>query len=231
MFLVGGASMLTISLFNISVQLSVPRWVTARALSLYSSALTGGIALGSWFWGSVASHWSLEIALIAAGIFLLLLPLCAIVLRLPEMDNNGAELVPSINEPEVALAITMRSGPVVIEIEYPIDPDDARAFYTAMLEIQRARLRNGGFNWSISRDLADPTLWTERYHFPTWADYLRMRDRFTLSDQNAQRSVDAFIIKGERKLIRRRLERPFGSVRWKVDTPDPRQDATVYIGP
>nr|WP_200821369.1 MFS transporter [Oceanicoccus sp. KOV_DT_Chl] len=119
----------------------------------------------------------------------------------------------------------------MIEIDYAIDPDNARAYYLAMLEIQRTRLRNGGFDWSISRDMADPTLWIERYHFPTWADYLRMRDRFTQADFDAQEAVDEFLIPGRQKHIRRRLERPFGSVRFKVDTPDPHQETLVYMGP
>ena len=31
--------------------------------------------------------------------------------------------------------------------------------------------------------------------------------------------------------VRRRLERPFGSVRWRADSPDPRQDTIGYLGP
>ncbi len=231
LFVVGGANMLTIALFNISVQTSVPRWVTARALSLYSSSLTGGIALGAWFWGNIANSWSLEVALVTSGLSMLTLPLLALFLRLPEVSIAGSEPVPIVNEPEVALPISMRSGPVVIEIEYRIDPKEARAFYDAMLHIQRMRLRNGGFNWSITRDIGDPTLWIERYHTPTWADYLRMRDRFTQMDQDAQAAVDRFILDGEPKRVRRGLERPFGSVRWKVDTPDPKEDTSFYAGP
>jgi predicted MFS family arabinose efflux permease len=231
MFLAGGATMLTISLLNISVQLSAPRWVTARALSLFSSLLTGGIALGAWFWGNVASYWSLDVAIIASGLFMLTLPLCALFLHLPEVNDAGAESVALVQEPEVVLAITMRSGPVVIEVEYRVEPDDARAYYEAMLDVQKMRLRNGGFNWSISRDIGDPVLWTERFHFPTWGDYLRMRDRFTQADLAAQSRANAFTIEGEIRRIRRGLERPFGSVRWKAGTPDAHQDAIVYLGP
>ena len=32
-------------------------------------------------------------------------------------------------------------------------------------------------------------------------------------------------------VIRRRLERPYGSVRWKADSPDPKHDTIQYIGP
>ena len=46
-----------------------------------------------------------------------------------------------------------------------------------MQEVQLSRQRNGAYGWSIARDIADPELWTERYHCPTWLDYLRQRNR------------------------------------------------------
>ncbi len=231
MLLAGGATMLTISLLNISVQLSAPRWVTARALSLFSSLLTGGIAIGAWFWGEVANQWSIDTAIVASGVLMLALPLIGLVLRLPEVTQAGAEAVNIEGEPEVGLAITNRSGPIVIEIEYRVEPQDPRAFYLAMLEVQKVRLRNGGFNWSISRDIGDPSLWTERFHFPTWGDYLRMRERFTQADIEAQSAASALTIDGRISAVRRGLERPFGSVRWKAATPDPQQESVVYMGP
>jgi len=231
LFLAGAANILVIALFNISVQLAAPRWVTARSLSLYSSALTGGIAIGAVLWGMVANSWSVEIAIVASGIALGLTPLLAFLFPLPESGVSAVELVSIDHEPEVAMELTLRSGPVVIEVDYRIHPEQARSYYDAMLKVQRTRLRNGGFNWSISRDIADPSLWTERYQFPTWGDYLRMRDRFTKDDLDAQSAVEAFTIEGEPKRVRRRLERPFGSVRWRADTPDPREETLGYLGP
>ena len=55
----GAAFMLNIALLNVGVQLSAPRWVTARAIAWFQSALTGGIALGAWMWGHVAADWGL----------------------------------------------------------------------------------------------------------------------------------------------------------------------------
>ena len=53
--MIGGACwVLALSLFNVTVQLSTPRWVVGRALSLYQMATFGGMALGSWIWGVVA---------------------------------------------------------------------------------------------------------------------------------------------------------------------------------
>ena len=45
---------LALSLFNVTVQLSTPRWVVGRALALYQTATFGGMAAGSWLWGDQA---------------------------------------------------------------------------------------------------------------------------------------------------------------------------------
>lgn len=231
MFIAGGANILCIALFNIAVQVGAPRWVTARALSLFSAALTGGIALGAALWGLVAKGTSVEFAVIASGAGLMVMPIFALLFPLPKHVEAASEMAGMQNDPEVGMDLTMRSGPIVIAIEYRVDPDNARAFYDAMLKLQRVRLRNGSFNWSLSRDIADPAVWTERYQFPTWGDYLRTRDRYTQADLQAQLAADAFLIAGATKVIRRRLERPFGSVRWRTDSPDNQQDAVGYLGP
>ena len=89
-----------------------------------------------------------------------------------------------------------------------------------MQEVQLARQRTGAYGWSIARDITDPTLWTERYHCPTWHDYLRQRNRPTQSERSLTQSAQEFHTGSEPVRIRRMLERPFGSVRWKEDTPD-----------
>jgi Transmembrane secretion effector len=123
-------------------------------------------------------------------------------------------------DPEVRLSLTGRSGPLVVEIEYRVAQDNARLFHNVMQEVQLSRQRNGAYGWSIARDIADPELWTERYHCPTWLDYLRQRSRATQSERALhQRAID-FHLGPDPIRVRRMLERPFGSVRWKEDTPD-----------
>jgi MFS family permease len=228
-FAIGLSNMQSASLFNIGVQLTAPRWVTARALSLYSSALTGGIAFGAWFWGNVAGHYGVSMALALSGGVVAATSLLGKVLPLPREEEVDTSSVRIGSEPEVALALTMRSGPVVVELEYDVDPDHARAFYEVASQLQKVRQRNGGFDWSIARDIADPALWTERYHCPTWGDYLRLRDRYTQSDLDIQAAADSFNRSSPRR-VRRWLGRPYGSVRWKADTPDPKTVTVGYLG-
>ena len=146
-------------------------------------------------------------------------PLIGLWLRMPRIGARGEETV-VLDDPEVRLALTGRSGPVVVEIEYRVEPGNAWAFHSLMQEVQLFRKRNGAYGWSIARDLADPELWTERYRCPTWFDYLRQRNRATRSETATERQAIAFHIGPGPVRIRRMLERPFGSVRSKDYTPD-----------
>ena len=96
----------------------------------------------------------------------------------------------------------------------------ARLFYAVMQHGQLSRQRNGAYGWSIARDIADPELWTERFYCPTWHDYLRQRSRSTATERALHVRANDFHIGPEPIRIRRMLERPIGSVRWKEDTPD-----------
>jgi MFS family permease len=231
LFITGAVNILTIALHNVSVQLAAPRWVTARALSLFSAAMTGGIAFGAWAWGMAALEWGVANAIIASGGAVLLLPIIALGLPLPVQQSSGVGSAPIGNEVDVGLDLTMRSGPINIEIDYRVDPAKARDFYAVMLKVQKVRQRNGGFDWSIARDIADPDHWTERYHCPTWGDYLRMRDRYTEDDVQAQVDASNLCLAGSERAVTRRLERPFGSVRWQAESPDLQQEVTNYVGP
>jgi MFS family permease len=215
----GAAWMLAVALFNIGVQLSAPRWVAGRSLAAFQASISGGIAIGSWGWGWLTDLAGVEAALLVSAALMLLSPLLGYWLRMPRVGarNEDAEM---LADPEVQLSLSGRSGPLVVEIEYRIAQDNARAFHNVMQEVQLSRQRNGAYGWSIARDIADPELWTERYHCPTWFDYLRQRSRSTQSERALHQRATDFHVGPDPVRVRRMLERPFGSVRWKEETPD-----------
>lgn len=215
----GSVWMLAVALFNIGVQLSAPRWVAGRSLAAFQAAISGGIAIGSWGWGHLTDFYGVETALLVAAGLMLLSPLLGLLLPMPRVgarDEDAEDLV----DPEVKLMLTGRMGPLVVEIEYRVAQDNARAFHNVMQDVQLSRQRNGAYGWSIARDIADPELWTERYHCPTWLDYLRQRNRSTQSERALHQEAMAFHIGPDPVRIRRMLERPFGSVRWTEESPE-----------
>jgi MFS family permease len=218
--LAGGVWMLAVALFNIGVQLSAPRWVAGRSLAAFQASIAGGIAIGSWGWGHLTDYAGVETALLVSAGLMLVSPVLGIWLRMPPVGARNEAASEVLADPEVRLSLTGRSGPLVVEIEYRVAQDNARLFHNVMQEVQLSRQRNGAYGWSIARDIADPELWTERYHCPTWLDYLRQRSRATQSERALhQRAID-FHLGPDPIRVRRMLERPFGSVRWKEDTPD-----------
>ena len=227
----GAGWMMSMGLFNVSIQLSAPRWVSGRALAGFRSSNSAGLALGSYLWGYAADHVGISNALVISALAMCASTLVAIWLRMPDVDTANRDVAETMADPEVHLALNPRSGPVIVEIEYRIRPSDARTFYGIMQEVQLNRQRNGAYGWSIARDITDPELWTERYHCPTWHDYLRQRNRPTLAERAVQRKAQEMHIGPEPVRIRRMLERPFGSVRWKDETPDIVAGDVIPIAP
>ncbi|MBN9005449.1 MAG: MFS transporter [Rhizobiales bacterium] len=216
----GSVWMLAVALFNIGVQLSAPRWVAGRSLAAFQASIAGGIAIGSWGWGHLTDIVGVEIALLVSGAVMFLSPILGLWIRMPPVGGRH-EAADSLADPEVKLSsLTGRSGPLVVEIEYRVDQDNARAFHGVMQEVQLSRQRNGAYGWTIARDIADPEIWIERYHCPTWLDYLRQRSRSTQSDRALHQRAMAFHSGPDPVHVRRMLERPLGSVRSRDEPPD-----------
>ena len=182
--MLGGASwVLTLSLFNITLQLSTPRWVVGRVLSLYQTATFGGMALGSWIWGVVAERNGSEMALLAAACVSLFGALVGFRwFSLPDQGELNLDPLGRWREPSLALDLKPRSGPIRISIDYVIRNEDAREFLDAMAERRRIRRRDGARNWTLFRDVENPELWTEMYNVPTWVEYVRLAQRVTFAD-------------------------------------------------
>ncbi|MBD8067288.1 MFS transporter [Devosia sp. PTR5] len=178
----GACWVLALSLFNVSIQLSSPRWVVGRALSLYQTATFGGMALGSWTWGLSADALGANWALAMAGGVLLLTGAVGLKLPLPQFEARDLNPLDTFNEPLLKLDLRARSGPILIMVDYRIAQGDIPAFLALMSERRRIRIRDGARQWSVLRDLEDPELWVESYHVPTWIDYVRHNLRRTRAD-------------------------------------------------
>jgi MFS family permease len=193
LLLVAGASwVLALSTFNITVQVSSPRWVVGRALAIYQMVTFGGLALGSWMFGEIAQDRGIRMALIAAGAAMVVSVLLGTKLRLPRV--LGLNLDPfrrTPMPPNMTAEVIPQSGPIVITVEYHIAPEERDAFMIEMRELRRIRRRDGGRQWVLLQDIDDPSRWTERFQCATWLDYLRQRQRFTMADREASLRIHA----------------------------------------
>lgn len=206
MVIAGGMWTLKMATYNVTVQLCSPRWVTARAMACFQTAITTGVVLGAWGWGNVAQHWGVADAMIISGIVICLTPLAGLLIPMTSVTASAAEMLPIEKEPAIALELPPQSGPIVIEIDYRVAPEQMDAFRALMRRLRASRLRSGGVDWTLTRDLADGTLWVEQYRCPTWHDYLRQRGRSTRADRDLQEQARTFHHDPAGAAIRRRLD-------------------------
>jgi len=203
----GAAWVMALSLFNTIVQMSTPRWVVGRALSLYQVAIFGGMALGSWCWGHLAEDFGVDVALLAAAFAMVLA--AAIGLRLPLPGSEALNLDPldRWREPSVAVPIEPHSGPVHIAVEYQVAEHAVPEFLGVMVERQRIRRRDGAHHWTLMRDLGNPLVWIESFEMPTWVDYVRLHMRTTQADAGIGDRIRALHVGAEPPRVRRMLVR------------------------
>ena len=207
--LLGGACwVIAMSHFNVTVQMSTPRWVVGRVLSIYQTCTFGGMALGSWIWGVVADHHGAPVALMAAAVAMLAGGAIGFLLPLPRQVPLNLDPLNRFREPPLALDLKPRSGPIAIMIEYVIREDDVPEFIGLITERGRIRRRDGARNWVIARDLEHPDVWLETYHTPTWLDYIRHNTRATYADVTITERIRALHAGPDRRRVRRWIERP-----------------------
>ena len=175
----GAAWVLALSMFNTSVQISTPRWVVGRALSLYQMSVFGGMALGAWLWGAVAERASISDALLISSATMLMGALVGLRWRLPDPIDLNLDPLNRWREPAVKLDIEARSGPVSIAVLWLINEADLDEFKLLMVSRRRRRRRDGARQWELLRDMEQPKLWVERFELPTWGDYVRFHARTT----------------------------------------------------
>lgn len=212
---VGGASwVIAFATFNVSVQMSSPRWVVGRSLALYQTAVFGGLAFGSWAWGTYAEHGGggPGEALLLSSVAGILGAAIGLRYRLRPLAELNLDPLSRWTEPTLAVDIKPRSGPIVVQIEYVIATEDRITFLNAMSERRRIRLRDGARHWVLMRDLSDPQLWIERYHSPTWVEYVRQAQRITQADAEVGERIRALHRGPVPPRVHRMIERQTGSL-------------------
>ncbi|MDT4811306.1 Transmembrane secretion effector [compost metagenome] len=206
MLLSGAAWIAVLSSLQVAAQTSVPGWVRARALAVYILVFFGSMAAGGTLWGLVASRLSIPVALLGASLLLLLGLAAALRFRLPVTEAE--DLAPSLHWPAPILAEGMdhERGPVVVALEYDIDPAQAPAFQAAMVDVQGMRRRNGAISWNLVQDSENPRLWLEFFIDESWLEHLRHHQRVTRGELRIEAAARQFQTPGVEIRIRHYLQ-------------------------
>lgn len=175
--------------FNVAAQTALPDWVRARGLSVYLLALFGASSAGAMIFGGMGNAFGLPSALSVAAAAMLLG--MAGMRRFRLGSAEGLDLRPSMHWPahEVAGEPETGGGPVLVTVEYRIDPDARREFLDLMTRLRNSRLRDGAIKWELYEELADPGLFREEFIVGSWGEHLQQHHRVTMEDRGVQEAI------------------------------------------
>lgn len=197
----GFAWLVTMSSLNVATQTSVPSWVQARSLGVYQLVFQGGLAIGSAIWGLVAQHWGNAIALGSAAIGLILGLVVAKRYRLAAGEKLDLSTSHHWAEPVVMVELQPEAGPVLVTVEYHINPERSQDFVQVMHGLSDARKRGGAIRWGLFYDTADLSRFVEIFIVESWAEHLRQHERTTVADRLAEERVGAFLSSDKPPLV------------------------------
>jgi MFS family permease len=189
LMLLGGASWTAVmSLFNIMVQELAPDWVRARVLAVYLFVFQGSVALGSTLWGYVALHRGVHETLVFAAIGTGACLSLQLLFRLPAVPADLSSWNHWV-KPTTFVEPDPGHGPVLVTVQYVIDPLKAAEFLHQIHKYQRVRRRDGATSWGVFVDTEAPDTYLETFKVDSWAEHQRQHDRFTVADREIENQV------------------------------------------
>lgn len=196
--LMGGAAWIVfLSLFNVIILNHTPEWVRARVLAISMLVFQGAIAGGSAIWGALATRNGTFFALTCAGAGTMASITLGLFLKLPDATVDLTPWahwrLPTVLKQEPAEA---ESGPVLVVVEYEVEPEKESGFLSAIRRYERVRRRDGAYRWGIFHNLESPALYMEVFLVVSWAEHLRQHERFTLADRKIEERVHG-CVRGE----------------------------------
>lgn len=185
----GAAWVTVLASLSTGTQSTAPPWVRARAVATNLMAMQASLAIGSVIWGGVAYALGTRLALgIAAGGSVLLFILAR---RVRVELGTESDITMGVQPPEISLALEPMpdDGPVLVQVEYHVAPENRPAFLRAIRAVEPIRRRNGAASWRVFRDLSLDGRFVERFVIQSWAEYIRQRSRMTVADRECQDRV------------------------------------------
>lgn len=184
--LAGFAWIAVLSSLQIAAQTAVPAWVRARALSLYIVVFSGGMAAGSLGWGWLAQTFGTPRALLAAALGTAVAALVGVRFRLGEAAHVNATPSGHWPQPVVSPDLHDDRGPVLVTIEYRVDPARRHDFLQRLQPLGHARRRNGALQWGVAEDSTQSGVYLEYFVDASWREHLRQHERVTEDERVLQ---------------------------------------------
>jgi hypothetical protein len=87
----------------------------------------------------------------------------------------------------------LSEGPVLVTIEYSVNPQREAEFVEAIQQYSRIRRRDGAYRWGVYRDTETPEVYVETFLTHTWAEHLRQHERQTQADGELEQRLRSYL--------------------------------------
>jgi hypothetical protein len=155
----------------------------------------GALSLGGLLWGELAAHSGISIALLVAAV------LAVVTIPLTQswklQTGEQVDFTPSLHWPAPITLHDVRGdrGPVLVTVEYRVNPGDRTKFLTALFRMSYERKRDGAYSWRVFEDPAVEGRFLEAFLTESWQEHLRHHSRITNTDRLQEEAI-RWCIKG-----------------------------------
>jgi MFS family permease len=192
-FVAGASWIVVLTTLYVAAQDALPAWVRGRGLAILLTVVFGAMSAGSALWGEIASWKGLSFALFAASAGAVIFIPLGRQWRL--LSASKLDFSPSLHWPTPKFAIPVRDdqGPVLVSIDYHVDPTDRTALLASLDAIGRVRRSDGAFGWGVFEDGGGCGRFREMFMIDSWNEFLHVRERFTKSDRVLEDAIRSLL--------------------------------------
>ena len=178
-----GETAILLCLLFIAVRDCPPRWAVACGLLDLVALLATPVRYSHTLSGTQGGE---TLAFMVVGL--------ALTTRYHLRSGEGLNLAPSRMWPAplVRHEPEPERGPVLVTVQYLIDPARRLEFTAAMRAVRRIRLRDGAMEWGLFADAAVEHRMVEIFLVKSWIEHLRQHERVTFADRDVEERARSF---------------------------------------
>jgi hypothetical protein len=173
----------------VASQSTAPAWVMARVLALVMLVYGGSVAVGSALWGYLSDAFSVQASIVIAVAGLLASVLLGQRYPIAQEGHRDLSQRPAGPPPAHTVDLAHERGPVMVTLDYQIDPARRDAVLDQLASMRMIRQRSGAYFWEVFDAPDRPGSVRETFLVESWLEYLRQRERLTGHDQAAEQRL------------------------------------------
>jgi len=192
--LAGASWIIVMTTLFVSAQVALPEWVRGRGLAIFLTVFFGAMTAGSALWGKVASLEGVPAALDLAAAGALLSTIATWGRKL--QTGAALDLSPAMHWRDRVFVQKVEDdqGPILVTVDYRIDPENKEAFVAAMQEIGLERKRDGAYAWQIFEDAGVPGRFVETFLIQSLLELRHLRARVTKADRLMEEQAHQYLM-------------------------------------